>query len=133
MPSLRSTSTQSKEVSLIHNVSLLLLYEYFSISIPFADVADSLTPANEPGEAEPTSEALKKKESFESNNSEHRNNEDEDVDHFNIPNLSLMGILLSEEQNDSKEVSCCSVDSEDDLMDIPKDQLLDSSSPEGNG
>ena len=64
---------------------------------------------------------------------EHRNSEDEDVELFNIPNLSLMGILLPEEQNDSEEVSCCSVDIEDDLMDIPKDQLLDSSSPEGNG
>ena len=78
-------------------------------------------------------EAEAREESFESNNSEHRNNEDEDVDHFNIPNLSLMGIFLPEEQNDSEEVSCCSVDSENNLMDIPKDQLLDSSSPEGNG
>ena len=73
-------------------------------------------------------EAEVREESFE-----HRNSEDEDVELYNIPNLSLLGILLPEEQHDSEEVSCCSVDSEDDLMDIPKDQLLDSNSPEGNG
>ena len=102
----------------------LLLYEYFSISISFAESASEVT------------EAKVREESFESDNSEHRNSEDEDVEHFNMPNLSLLGILLPEEQNDSEEVSCCSVDSEDDLMEIlniPKDRLLDSSSPEGNG
>ena len=70
---------------------------------------------------------------FESNDSEQRNSEDEDVELFNMPNLSLLGILLPEEQHDSE--SCCSVDSEDDLMEllnIPKDHLLDSNSPERN-
>ena len=98
-----------------------LLYEYFSISISFAESASEVTVA-EVGE-----------ESFESNNTGHRNSEEEDVDHFNIPNLSLLGILLPEEQHDSE--SCCSVDSEDDLMEllkIPKDHLLDSNSPERN-
>ena len=72
-------------------------------------------------------------ESFESNDSEQRNSEDEDVELFNMPNLSLLGILLPEEQHDSE--SCCSVDSEDDLMEllnIPKDHLLDFNSPERN-
>ena len=75
-------------------------------------------------------------EPFESNNSEHRNSEEEDVELFNMPNLSLLGILLPEEQHDSEEESCCSVKNEDDLMElfnIPKDRLLDSNSPEGNG
>ena len=67
---------------------------------------------------------------------EHRNSEDEDVDLFNIPNLSLLGILLPEEQHDSEEESWCSVNSKVDLLElfnIPKDRLLDSSSPERNG
>ena len=101
-----------------------LLYEYFSISISFAESASEVTVA------EVT------EESFESNDSEQRNSEDEDVELFNMPNLSLLGILLPEEQHDSEEESCCSVDSEDDLMElfnIPKNHLLDSSSPEGNG
>ena len=55
-------------------------------------------------------------ESFESNNTGHRNSEEEDVELFNIPNLSLLGILLPEEQHDSEEESCCSVDIEEDLM-----------------
>ena len=111
-----------------------LLYECFSISISFTDVADSFTPADKPGEA--TSGALKNKESFESNNSEHRNSEEEDVELFNMPNLSLLGILLPEEQHDSEEESWCSVNSKVDLLElfnIPKDRLLDSSSPERNG
>ena len=65
---------------------------------------------------------------------EHRKSEDEDVELFNIPNLSLLGILLPEEQHE--EESCCSVNSKVDLMEllnIPKDHLLDSNSPEGNG
>ena len=77
-----------------------------------------------------------REESFESNNSEHRNSEDEAVELFNMPNLSLLGILLPEEQHDSEEESCCSVSSEYDLkklFNIPKDHLLDSNSPEGNG
>ena len=101
-----------------------LLYEYFSISISFAESASEVT------------EAKVRDESFESNNSEHRNSEDEEMEHFNMPNLSLLGILLPEEQHDSEEESCCSVDSEVNLMEllnIPKDRLLDSSSPERNG
>ena len=75
-------------------------------------------------------------EPFESNNSEHRNSEDEDVELYNIPKLSLLGILLPEEQHDSEEESWYSVNSKVDLWElfnIPKDRLLDSSSPEGNG
>ena len=67
---------------------------------------------------------------------EHRNSEDEDVELYNIPNLSLLGILLPEEQHDSEEESCCSVNSEVDLWElfnIPKDRLFYSNSPEGNG
>ena len=67
---------------------------------------------------------------------EHRKSEDEDVELFNIPNLSLLGILLPEEQHDSEEESWCSVNSKVDLLElfnIPKDRLLDSSSPERNG
>ena len=101
-----------------------LFYEYFSIFISFAESASEVTVAKV------------KEELFELNNSEHRNSEDDLIELFNMPNLSLLGILLPEEQHDSEEESCCSVNSKVDLIElcnIPKNHLLDSSSPEGNG
>ena len=66
----------------------LLLYEYFSNFISFAESASEVA------------EAEVREESFEN-----RNSEDEDVELFNIPNLSLLGILLPEEQHDSGSTS----------------------------